>query len=531
MLKKIIIVFISIFVFFQSSVYANSSYFNENSASSIYSNNVSSVLYIETQDSSGSGVILKEDGTFVTCFHVIANADYIMAKLEDGSIYYVNGFRYINPLSDVAILTLDTTRKFTPIAINPMNNLKIGEKVYAISNPQGLQFVFSDGMINQYTKDYIQFSAPISSGSSGGALLNRNGYLLGIITSQFNPSESQNINFALPNEYYASKINNSKIINEKGVTWTDFLISKITNDEFSLYMQYAFNNSNLPMLYKYLNKIVKGKEIPPQYLTSLGYLALSAYVLDGYSNFEYVKDAVNYYSEDIIKYNYNLEASFFATAYLSMNTEDFDAFVNNLNIYYPKSYEYLINLTKRYNNCRIDDVSCFYEIDLDFLDYLGNITDQNGKDKEIFNKKNQEFYIKAYKKILNGLSQAIHYSNALLEKDITNFDSEYDFFNQFFLERFYVIDKDIDNYWRNNTKGINCGTDYAFMLNDGMAICINKFVKHQYIHLYVDVNGNNLPNKLTIDSDNPQDIYEIILQDNMALPYRNVDKKIFEKIN
>lgn len=530
MLKKIIIVFIPIFVIFQTSAYANNSYFNENSASSIYSNNVSSVLYLETQNSSGSGVILKEDGTFVTCFHVIANADYIMAKLEDGSIYYVNGFRYINPLSDVAILTLDTTRKFAPITINPMNKLKIGEKVYAISNPQGLQFVFSDGMINQYTKDYIQFSAPISSGSSGGALLNRNGYLLGIITSQFNPSESQNINFALPNEYYISKINNSQIINEKGVNWTDFLISKITNDEFSLYMQYAFNNSNLPMLYKYLNKMVKGKEIPPQYLTSLGYLALSAYILDGYSNFEYVQDAVNYYSEDIIKYNYNPEASSFALAYLSMYTKYVEDFVDSLNIYYPKSHEYLINLTERYKNCKIDDVSCFYEIDLDFLDYLGNITDQNGKDKEIFNKKKQELYVKAYKKMLSNLTTGISISNALLEKNISDYNSAFDIFSNFFLERFNIVDKDLNNSWPNN-KGINCGTDYAFILNDGIAICINKFVKHQYIHLYVDVNGNNLPNKLTIDENNPQDIYEIILKNNMALPYRHVDKKVFEKIN
>lgn len=162
MLKKCLI--FCIFIFLQNNALAKNSVFNKNSASSIYKNNVVSILYIETQDSSGSGVILKEDGTFVTCFHVIANADYIMAKLEDGSIYYVNGFRYINPLSDVAILTLDTKREFIPITINPVNNLNVGEKIYAISNPQGLQFVFSDGIINQYTKDYIQFSAPISSG-------------------------------------------------------------------------------------------------------------------------------------------------------------------------------------------------------------------------------------------------------------------------------------------------------------------------------------------------------------------------------
>ena len=151
MIKKIIFVLLFIlFSFGYNYVLASTQEMHNYSPSVIYSKNVSSVVYIQTQDSSGSGVILKDDGTFVTCFHVIANADYIIVKLEDGSMYYVNGFRYINPLSDVAILTLDTKRKFVPISINSTNDLKVGEKVYAISNPQGLQFVFSDGMINQY---------------------------------------------------------------------------------------------------------------------------------------------------------------------------------------------------------------------------------------------------------------------------------------------------------------------------------------------------------------------------------------------
>lgn len=132
--------------------------------------------------------------------------------------------------------------------------------------------------------------------------------------------------------------------------------------------------------------------------------------------------------------------------------------------------------------------------------------------------------------MLSNLTTGISISNALLEKNISDYNSAFDIFSNFFLERFNIVDKDLNNSWPNN-KGINCGTDYAFILNDGIAICINKFVKHQYIHLYVDVNGNNLPNKLTIDENNPQDIYEIILKNNMALPYRHVDKKVFEKIN
>lgn len=219
-MKRFFIAICTIILFNTTSIVSAS----ESRTTTIYKTKVKSVVSIKTQDTSGSGVIVKDDGTIVTCFHVIANADTILVSLEDGSIYHVNGFRYINPLSDVAILTLDTTRKFIPI--NTTQNYNIGEKIYTISNPQSLNFVFSDGVINQITKDYIQFSAPISGGSSGGALLNKSGNLLGIITSQLIPSKAQNINFALPNKYFVSMINNPTVINENNLPWTEFLVER-----------------------------------------------------------------------------------------------------------------------------------------------------------------------------------------------------------------------------------------------------------------------------------------------------------------
>lgn len=371
MLKKIIILCIFIFSFFQQSIYARSLSPNENSASSIYSNNVSSVLYVETQDSSGSGVILKEDGTFVTCFHVIANADYIMAKLEDGSIYYVNGFRYINPLSDVAILTLDTTRKFTPIAINPMNNLKIGEKVYVISNPQGLQFVFSDGMINQYTKDYIQFSAPISSGSSGGALLNRNGYLLGIITSQFNPSESQNINFALPNEYYIDKQNNNIVKNDDNLNWTDFLVAHANQEQFKVYTDYALNQGNLAMVYKYLKPFLVRYDIPDNFYPRIAACALFAFLYDG--NDENLQDAIKYFKVSYEK-RQKEEASLFALSllpYIMTNSnEQTNDYLVLLYEQYPISFNKLLEIGEQSAKCSQTDDNCYTVVGLEYFNYI-----------------------------------------------------------------------------------------------------------------------------------------------------------------
>lgn len=371
MIKKIIFVLLFIlFSFGYNYVLASTQEMHNYSPSVIYSKNVSSVVYIQTQDSSGSGVILKDDGTFVTCFHVIANADYIIVKLEDGSMYYVNGFRYINPLSDVAILTLDTKRKFVPISINSTNDLKVGEKVYAISNPQGLQFVFSDGMINQYTKDYIQFSAPISSGSSGGALLNSNGNLIGIITSQFNPSESQNINFALPNDYYVFQINNKQIKNLNNSKWTDFLVENADENQFTVYTNYALNQNNLLMFYKYLKPFLVRYDIPDDLYPNLAVFALYSFLYDGSD--ENLNDAIKFF-EIAYKRNQKEEAALVGLAFLPfMKNADDQAYnyITLLSKKYPESYDKLLSISEKIAKCDQNDSACSINAVLEYVDYI-----------------------------------------------------------------------------------------------------------------------------------------------------------------
>ena len=371
MIKKIIFVLLFIlFSFGYNYVLASTQEMHNYSPSVIYSKNVSSVVYIQTQDSSGSGVILKDDGTFVTCFHVIANADYIIVKLEDGSMYYVNGFRYINPLSDVAILTLDTKRKFVPISINSTNDLKVGEKVYAISNPQGLQFVFSDGMINQYTKDYIQFSAPISSGSSGGALLNSNGNLIGIITSQFNPSELQNINFALPNDYYVFQINNKQIKNLNNSKWTDFLVENADENQFTVYTNYALNQNNLLMFYKYLKPFLVRYDIPDDLYPNLAVFALYSFLYDGSD--ENLNDAIKFF-EIAYKRNQKEEAALVGLAFLPfMKNADDQAYnyITLLSKKYPESYDKLLSISENIAKCDQNDSACSINAVLEYVDYI-----------------------------------------------------------------------------------------------------------------------------------------------------------------
>lgn len=372
MIKQIIYVFIPILLVFCTNI-CNA----ENTGSSLYYSNVDSVLLVETQNNSGSGVILKDDGTFVTCFHVISDADYIKVTTKNGSRYYVNGFRYINPLNDIAILKINSENKFKPVQYNLYDNLIVGEKVYSISNPKGLQFVFSDGMINQYNKDYIQFSAPISSGSSGGALLNNQGYLLGIITSQMNPSVSQNINFALPNKFFLSKINNNVISNYQNLNWTEFIIENADKEQFKIYTNYAFNKKDFVMLYKYLKKLTARGDFPKESYSMLGYLALMAY--DKTNTKEYLNDAVRWYGLSL-SYNQNIEASLFALNYLYAKNNNDELLKNvfiRLKKEYPASYYKLIELMTKTGNCAEIDKKCTRLVGIELMDYLEKITTFN----------------------------------------------------------------------------------------------------------------------------------------------------------
>ena len=194
-------------------------------ASTLYKSTVNSTVLVETENGSGSGTIISEDGTLVTCFHVVDYANNVTVKTHDGAKYKVNGYRYINPAADIAILTLKTDKKFKSIKTN-CTELRIGDTVYALSNPRGIEFVFTDGIISRTDKNSIQFTAPVSSGSSGGALLDKNGQLIGVISSQYDPSTSQNINFAIKVSSFTGHMFDKKIINTKNMNWTDFIISK-----------------------------------------------------------------------------------------------------------------------------------------------------------------------------------------------------------------------------------------------------------------------------------------------------------------
>lgn len=341
---------ISVLVLFALITFIQSVFAAPPRGTDIYKNSVGSMLYIETQNKMGSGVIVKEDGTFVTCFHVIADANYINAKLNDGSVFEVNGFRYINPLEDIAILTLDTKQKFRPIQVNSSNSPEIGGKVFALSNPQGLQFSISDGMLNQFTDKYIQFSAPVSTGSSGGALLDEKGSLIGIIDAQL--QDAQNINFAVPNKFWYSKLDNIEVYNKENMRWIDFLVLNADKEQFKMYSAYAYakmkKDADFIKFYEYLRPFgiyyTRNGELPDNLYSVFGLFALLAdeqeFEKTGKHNRIFIEEAHKYYQNSYNK-KQNTEAALLALVIIyniKRNITLRNLFLDTLKTDYPHLY-------------------------------------------------------------------------------------------------------------------------------------------------------------------------------------------------
>ncbi len=173
--------------------------------------------------SQGSGFIVRADGAVVTNYHVISNAMDIKVKAGD-KVYEVEGLIHTDKENDIVILKAKG-KKLPIVKLGDIEKANIGEKVYVISSPQGLENTISDGIlsgIREITPErkVLQITAPISPGSSGGPVFNKNGEVIGIAT--FLLKEAQNLNFAMPVNLIKDKIGSKKITALKDSTIEDY---------------------------------------------------------------------------------------------------------------------------------------------------------------------------------------------------------------------------------------------------------------------------------------------------------------------
>ena len=147
----------------------------------------------------GSGFFVSSTGIGVSNYHVFKGTTkgYETIKLSDGSTYKIRKVIAANEAEDVIIFQLETNKRnfnYIPMAAN---SPRVGEKVYAIGSPLGYENTFSSGEISQLRgNNMLQISVPIDHGSSGGALINEYGELIGI-TSAGRDDSGANLNFAI----------------------------------------------------------------------------------------------------------------------------------------------------------------------------------------------------------------------------------------------------------------------------------------------------------------------------------------------
>ncbi len=144
----------------------------------------------------GSGFFL-DNGKVVTNFHVVAGADRIQVITYDDTVYEVDQVLGYDENIDLALLKINS--KNESLAEN-QEGITVGEPVYILGSPLGLTGTFADGMVSSSSRkienvDYIQVTAPMSPGNSGGPLLNTYGEVMGINTWQY--ADGQNLNFSI----------------------------------------------------------------------------------------------------------------------------------------------------------------------------------------------------------------------------------------------------------------------------------------------------------------------------------------------
>jgi len=164
----------------------------------------------EVKSGTGSGFLWDAAGHVVTNFHVIQQADAAEVTLHDRSAFRARVVG-VFPEADLAVLRIDAgPGKLEPLPIGSSHDLKVGQKVFAIGNPFGLDQTLTTGIISalgreidgeqgQRIRNAIQTDAAINPGNSGGPLLDSAGRLIGVNTMIFSPSgASAGIGFAIP---------------------------------------------------------------------------------------------------------------------------------------------------------------------------------------------------------------------------------------------------------------------------------------------------------------------------------------------
>jgi serine protease Do len=170
------------------------------------------VVQVRTPGGLGSGFFINEDGFLITNFHVIENETQISIEVYhqrhselDRKTYRQIRIIALNKFADLALLKVDDrdAPKFKYVELGSADALSVGEKVFAIGSPLGLERTVTEGILSTKTREmagtlYLQTTAQINPGNSGGPLFNMSGDVIGVTNMKATAGEG--LGFAIPVE-------------------------------------------------------------------------------------------------------------------------------------------------------------------------------------------------------------------------------------------------------------------------------------------------------------------------------------------
>ncbi|WP_415308777.1 Do family serine endopeptidase [Candidatus Pelagibacter sp. Uisw_099_02] len=185
----------------------------------------------------GSGFIIDAKGIVITNNHVIKDAEDIVVTVN-GEKEYKAKIIGKDPLSDLAVLQIESKEKFIPVNFGDSDKARIGDWVIAIGNPFGLGGTVTTGIISARNRsiglsryeDYIQTDASINSGNSGGPLFDMNGDVIGINTAILGQSGSIGIGFSIPSNSAKKVISQLIKFGETKRGWLGVRIQVVTEE-------------------------------------------------------------------------------------------------------------------------------------------------------------------------------------------------------------------------------------------------------------------------------------------------------------
>ena len=170
------------------------------------------VVQVRTPSGLGSGFFINEDGFLITNFHVIENETQISVEVYhqhggelDRKTYKQVRIIALNKFADLALLKVDDpdAPKFKYVELGSADALSVGEKVFAVGSPLGLERTVTEGILSTKTREmagtlYLQTTAQINPGNSGGPLFNMSGDVIGVTNMKATAGEG--LGFAIPVE-------------------------------------------------------------------------------------------------------------------------------------------------------------------------------------------------------------------------------------------------------------------------------------------------------------------------------------------